>query len=112
MLGAFDPNTNTGVVPLNGCGPNGITVGPGSNLLLGCTPGNNPSDTTTLVINALNKNYSHVFGITGSDEVWFNSGDQRYYTGSSRQQDPSGNDRPSAWRDRRHQRAGRDDTAR
>jgi hypothetical protein len=35
------------------------------------------------VINALNKNYSHVFGITGSDEVWFNSGDQRYYTGSS-----------------------------
>lgn len=83
VLGAFDPNTNTGVVPLNGCSPNGATVGPGSNLLLGCTPGNNPSDTTTLVINALNKNYSHVFGITGSDEVWFNSGDQRYYTGSS-----------------------------
>ena len=84
VLGAFDPATNTGVVPLNGCSPNGATVGPGSNLLLGCTPGNNPSDTTTLVINALNKNYSHIAGITGSDEVWFNSGDQRYYTGSSR----------------------------
>jgi hypothetical protein len=83
VLGAFDPNTNTGVVPLDACSPNGITVGPGSNLLEGCTPGNNPSDTTTLVINALNKNYSHIFGITGSDEVWFNSGDQRYYTGSS-----------------------------
>ena len=83
VLGAFDSATNTGVVPLNACGPNGATVGPGSNLLLGCTPGNNPSDTTTLVINALNKNYSHVAGITGSDEVWFNSGDQRYYTGSS-----------------------------
>ena len=24
-------------------------------------------------------------GITGSDEVWFNDGDGRYYTGSSRQ---------------------------
>lgn len=83
VLGEFDPNTNTGVVPLNGCSPNGATVGPGSNLLLGCTPGNNPSDTTTLVINAINKNYSHIAGITGSDEVWFNSGDQRYYTGSS-----------------------------
>jgi hypothetical protein len=83
VLGAFDPATNTGVVPLDGCSPNGATVGPGSNLLLGCTPGNNPSDTTTLVINALNKNYSHIAGITGSDEVWFNSGDQRYYTGSS-----------------------------
>lgn len=71
--------------------PNGATVGPGSNLPLGCTPGNNPSDTTTLGINALNKNYSHVFGITGSDEVWFNSGDQRYYIGSSRQLGPSGN---------------------
>jgi hypothetical protein len=83
MLGAFDPATNTGVVPLNACSPNGATVGPGSNLLLGCTPGNNPSDATTLVINALTKNYSHIFGITGSDEVWFNSGDQRYYTGSN-----------------------------
>ncbi len=91
VLGAFDPNTNTGVVPLVACSPNGITVGPGSNLLEGCTPGNNPSDTTTLVINALNKNYSHIAGITGSDEVWFNSGDQRYYTGSSRQLGPSGN---------------------
>jgi hypothetical protein len=91
VLGAFDPNTNTGVVPLDGCSPNGATVGPSSNLLLGCTPANNPSDTTTLVINALNKNYSHIAGITGSDEVWFNSGDQRYYTGSSRQLGPSGN---------------------
>jgi hypothetical protein len=95
VLGAFDPNTNTGVVPLNGCSPNGATVGPGSNLLLGCTPGNNPSDTTSLVINAINKNYSHVFGITGSDEVWFNSGDQRYYTGSSRQLGPSGSPLPA-----------------
>jgi hypothetical protein len=83
VYGAFDPATNTGVVPLNACSPNGATVGPASNLLLGCTPGNNPSDTTTLVINAINKNYSHIAGVTGSDEVWFNSGDQRYYTGSS-----------------------------
>ncbi len=47
------------------------------------------------MINALNKNYSHIAGITGSDEVWFNSGDQRYYTGSSRQLDPNGNTVPS-----------------
>lgn len=90
VYGAFDPATNTGVVPLNACSPNGATVGPGSNLLLGCTPANNPSDTTSLVINAKTKNYSHVFGITGSDEVWFNSGDQRYYTGSSRALPPNG----------------------
>jgi hypothetical protein len=83
VIGKFNPATNTGVFPLTGCSPNGATVGPGSNLLLGCTPANNPSDTTTLVINAITKNYAQIAGVTGSDEVWFNSGDQRYYTGSS-----------------------------
>lgn len=83
-LGAFDPTTNTGVVPLHRCGPNGATVGPHENLLLGCTPQNDPSDTETLVINAQTKNMSLVENITGSDEVFFNLGDSRYYTASSR----------------------------
>jgi hypothetical protein len=84
VIGAFDPHTNTGVVKLSRCGPNGATVGPHSNLLLGCTPQNNPSDTTTLAINAFSKNSVQISGITGSDEVWFDWGSQRYYTGSSR----------------------------
>ena len=88
--GAFDPATNTGVVPLHACGPNRATVGPHQNLLLGCTPGNNPSNTTTLVINAETKNYANIGGITGSDEVWFNAGDKRYYTGSSAAIKPAG----------------------
>jgi hypothetical protein len=83
-IGAFDPTTNTGVVPLHRCGPNGATVGPHDNLLLGCTPQNNPSDRETLVINATTKNMTLIGNITGSDEVWFNEGDSRYYTGSSR----------------------------
>jgi hypothetical protein len=85
VQGAFDPTTNTGVIPLHQCGPNGATVGPNDNLLLGCTPANNPSNKTTLVINAKTHNTAHVDGITGSDEVWFNIGDGRYYTGSNRQ---------------------------
>jgi hypothetical protein len=83
-LGAFDTTSNTGVVPLHRCGPNGATLGPHDNLLLGCTPQNNPSDTETLVINAKTKNMTLIENITGSDEVWFNEGDSRYYTGSSR----------------------------
>ena len=83
-LGAFDPVKNTGVVPLHKCGPNGATVGRHSDLLLGCTPQNNPSNTTTLAINAVTKNTVNINNITGSDEVWFNAGDNRYYTGSSR----------------------------
>ena len=39
---------------------------------------------TTLVINAKTKNHANVGNITGSDEVWFNKGDNRYYTGSNR----------------------------
>jgi hypothetical protein len=84
VLPAFDATKNHGVLALSNCGPNGITVGPNDNLLLGCTPANNPTNDSTLVINATTKHFSHVNKIVGSDEVWFNSGDGRYYTGSNR----------------------------
>jgi hypothetical protein len=90
VIGAFNSTTNTGVLPLNQCGPNGATVGPHENLLLGCTPANLPGSTTTLVINAKTKNFANIGGITGSDEVWFNAGDSRYYTGSSAAIKPTG----------------------
>jgi hypothetical protein len=81
---AYNPVTNVGVIALHACGPNGATVGPHDNLLLGCTPQNDSNDVTTQVINATTHNYANIANITGSDEVWFNSGDNRYYTGSSR----------------------------
>ena len=84
VIGAFNPTTNTGVFPLNECGPNGATVGPHANLLLGCTPQNVPTNRSTLVINAQSKNFANIGNITGSDEVWFNTGDGRYYTASNR----------------------------
>jgi hypothetical protein len=80
----FDAATNTGVLNLHDCGPNGATVGPHANLMLGCTPQNVPTNTTTQVINAKTKNFVEVGNLTGSDEVWYNAGDNRYYTGSSR----------------------------
>ena len=83
VIGAFDAVKNTGVVKLNACGPNGASVGPDDNVLLGCTPQNNPSDVITLAVNAKTKAQTPITGITGSDEVWYNSGDGRYYTGSS-----------------------------
>jgi hypothetical protein len=88
--GAFNPGTNTGVLPLSDCGPNGATVGPNDNLLLGCTPGNVPTNTTTQVINAITKNFASIANITGSDEVWFNAGDDRYYLGASKAIKPAG----------------------
>ena len=94
--GKFDATTNTGVVPLNNCSPNGSTVGPKDNVLLGCTPQNNPSNKITLVINATTKVQTPISNITGSDEVWFNSGDNRYYTGSSRDCTVPGSPCPAA----------------
>jgi hypothetical protein len=105
-LGAINPATNTGVISLHpanlnaatgGCGPNGATLSTTRtgthNLLLGCTPGNNPFDTTTQVINPNNRNFADIANVTGSDEVWFNPsiyappgfiGDDRYYLGASK----------------------------
>jgi hypothetical protein len=88
--GLFDPTTGTGVIPLPSCGPNGATVGVDDNLLLGCTPGNYPPGTTTLVINAKTHNSASVNGITGSDEVFFNKGDNRYYLAASAAIKPAG----------------------
>src|ERR1700688_1062924 len=95
-VGAFDAATNTGVVALHKCGPNGASVGPDDNVLLGCTPQNNPSDVITLAINAQTKAQTPIANITGSDEVWYNSGDGRYYTGSSRDCKVPGSPCPAA----------------
>jgi hypothetical protein len=90
VQGLFNATTGTGVIPLPACGPNGATVGVDDNLLLGCTPGNFPPQTTTLVINAKTHNSAAVNDITGSDEVWFNKGDKRYYLGASKAIKPAG----------------------
>jgi hypothetical protein len=95
-LGTFDATSKTGVIALHGCGPNGATTGPNENLLFGCTPQNNPSDVITLVMNAVSRTQTPVANITGSDEVWFNDGDNRYYTGSNRDCAVPGSPCPSA----------------
>jgi hypothetical protein len=82
--GAFNPATHTGVIALPACSPNGATLGVDDELALGCTPGNNPSDTQTTIISAQTTNSVSVNGITGSDEVFFNAGDARYYLGASK----------------------------
>jgi hypothetical protein len=86
----FDPVSGTGVIPLPACGPNGATTGVNDNLLLGCTSGNFPPGTTTLVINAKTHHSASVNDITGSDEVFFNAGDNRYYLGASGAIKPAG----------------------
>lgn len=71
------------VVPLVHCGPNGATDGPNGNVMFGCTPNNQAGDNETTVLNVTTFNYVDVGDLSGSDEVWFNEGSNRYYTGSS-----------------------------
>ncbi len=71
------------IVPLIHCGPNGASVGPNGNVMVGCTPNNQSGDNETTVINAKNFHYVDVGNLTGSDEVWYDAGSGRYYTGSS-----------------------------
>src|SRR5262249_34106055 len=65
-------------------------------IIFGCTPANNGADVITLVMNAKTHKEIPIVHITGSDEVWFNKGDDRYYTGSNRDCTVPGSPCPSA----------------
>lgn len=67
--------------PVTDCKPNGLTLGPDQHLLLGCsnvfprvkTPRSIIMDAKT------GKVLATITQVAGSDEVWFNKGDNRYY---------------------------------
>jgi hypothetical protein len=64
---------------LNKCGPNGLAIGPGHQMLAGC---GNPH--RAVVIDRTNGSVLADFSnVGGSDEVWFNPGDNRYYLAES-----------------------------
>jgi hypothetical protein len=82
--------------PIQFCSPAGLTVGPNVDLLVGCntvfdTAGNvwDPTkDVTAAPIQVIvdartGKIDTIVPGVGAGDEVWFNSGDGKYYTASS-----------------------------
>jgi hypothetical protein len=94
VLSSFNPTTQTGIIAIPSCGPNGATVGQRQNIMFGCNPGNVPFGITTFIMNVGASNssrwsYNQVSNITGSDEVWYNSGDLRYYLGASKDCSPS-----------------------
>jgi hypothetical protein len=66
-----------------GCAGSGLTLGPFQHLLVGCSSG------PLLILNALN---GHVLNtitqISGADEVWYNSGDGRFYAASNTAPNP------------------------
>ncbi len=78
----IDPTTraisNT-VYDVNPCKPHGAALGPGNQLLLGCS-----NKTVTMIIDKTNGNpIFSTSSVGGSDEVWFNPGDGNYYLAAS-----------------------------
>ena len=62
------------VFNVGNCGPSGLALGPSQHLLLGC------AQQPSIVINAeTGQVVAPIAQVGGSDEVWFNPGDNRYY---------------------------------
>ena len=75
-VAVFDPKTGVveTVYDVGPCGPSGLALGPNHHLLLGC------AQPPSLVINAkTGAIVASIPQVGGSDEVWFNPGDDRYY---------------------------------
>jgi hypothetical protein len=68
--------TITDLFPVNDCNPAGLALGPDQQLLLGCSLKNGQS----VIMDAQNGQIvTVVYGVGGSDEVWFNPGNNNYY---------------------------------
>lgn len=64
-----------GIAPLPACNPHGLALGPGHQLLAGCN-----STSHTLIVDDTTWNViADIPQTSGSDEVWYNPGDGRYY---------------------------------
>jgi DNA-binding beta-propeller fold protein YncE len=66
----------TQLFKVDDCNPAGLTLGPNQHLLIGCSLQNGQS----LIISARDGHeVKRIFGVGGSDEVWFNPGDEHYF---------------------------------
>ena len=80
-IAEIDPKTMkvTRMFPVRECHGAGLTLGPGERLLIGCTR------KQSVVIDAkTGKVVAATPNVTGSDEVWYNPGDNRYYLAAVR----------------------------
>jgi hypothetical protein len=88
-LAVFDPKTLKFVklIPIDDCMPAGSFHGPGTKMIVGCsagsqarTPGMAPA--TVIIDVKTEKVVKVIHEVGGMDEVWYNPGAHRYYTGS------------------------------
>ena len=79
----IDPKSFTveRILPISGCQPAGMAIGPHQQALLGCSATNDTAATPlpARVISLATGQTLASFPIKGNDEVWYNPGDNNYY---------------------------------
>jgi DNA-binding beta-propeller fold protein YncE len=78
-VAVIDPRamTVTALYPVASCRPHGLAVGPTEDLLLGCSSG---KDARSIILNRRTGTVVETLTqVGGSDQVWYNPGDHRYY---------------------------------
>jgi hypothetical protein len=74
------------VFGVEACNPHGLALGPNVQLLLGCSGANSPVGTPlqSLILDAIHGTIvASIPQVGGSDEVWYNPGDNHYYLGAN-----------------------------
>jgi hypothetical protein len=67
-----------------GCNPHGLALGPHHQLCVGCSNSTAPTTPLTVIIDDFTGNVvATINQLGGSDEVWYNKGDYRYYLAAS-----------------------------
>ena len=70
--------------PLGNCDPTGIDIGPGTDMIVECRPGDAHSPLITLILNRTNGNVLATLPIGGGDAVAYDARTNRYFVAASR----------------------------
>jgi len=84
----FSPQTmqieNVFTIPITHCaGPQGMTIGPDRQILLGCNDPNATVPSTVIIDDRDGKILKTVANQDGADQIWFNDGDDQYFLARS-----------------------------
>ena len=70
--------------PLGNCDPTGLDLGPGTDMIVECRPGDAGSALTTLIMDRTNGTILKTLPVGGGDQVAYDARTNRYFVGASR----------------------------
>ena len=70
--------------PLGNCDPTGLDLGPGTDIVVECRPGDAGAALTTLILNRTNGNVLATIPVGGGDQVAYDARTNRYFVAASR----------------------------